>query len=181
MDNYVKIITNAIIEDILSQGVRDMPQNPASQGYSERQIRAFYYKPEKLIIEKLQAVESSLKDFLDGINAGKINFSDIVDDLTTNNAEKPLSAKQGKVLNDKIVQEISDRQTNDNLKVDKSSIADNLTTNDNTKVLSAKQGKVLDEKIDSEAAALDNKIDARTSVYLTADENGYVYANYAGE
>lgn len=181
MTDYAKKVLATFVEDILSQGVRDMPQNPASQGYSERQIRAFYYKPEKLIAEKLQEVEGAIKEYLDDLKDGKIDFSDIVDDLTTNDAEKPLSAKQGKVLNDKIVQEISDRQTNDNLKVDKSSIADNLTTDDNTKVLSAKQGKVLDEKIDTETAALDNKIDARTSVYLTADENGYVYANYAGE
>lgn len=63
-------------------------------------------------------------------------------------------------------------------KVDKASIVDNLLSSDNTKVLSAKQGKMLDAKIDEETTALHNKIDARTKVYFTADEDGYVYANY---
>lgn len=178
MNNYVKIITDAIIEEIISQGVRDMPQNPASQGYTERQIRAFYYKPEQLIAQRLKEVEGAIKVYLDDLNEGKINLQDIIDNLTSTETQKPLSAKQGKVLNDKITQEILDRQTNDNLKVDKASIVDNLLSSDNTKVLSAKQGKMLDAKIDEETTALHNKIDARTKVYFTADEDGYVYANY---
>ena len=59
--------------------------------------------------------------------------SDIVDNLTTNDATKVLSAKQGKVLQD--------------TKVNISDIKDNLTSTDTNKPLSAKQGKVLDEKI----------------------------------
>lgn len=35
-------------------------------------------------------------------HTGMLTSSDIVDNLTTDNASKPLSAKQGKALNDKI-------------------------------------------------------------------------------
>ena len=42
--------------------------------------------------------EKLTKNTLDG----KVNTSDIVDNLTTNDSTKPLSAKQGKVLNDLI-------------------------------------------------------------------------------
>ena len=48
-----KKITDDFIEKILSKGVRDMPTNPAAQGYDERQIRAFYYLPEKQILISL--------------------------------------------------------------------------------------------------------------------------------
>ena len=40
--------------------------------------------------------EKLTKNTLDG----KVNTSDIVDNLTTNDSTKPLSAKQGKLLND---------------------------------------------------------------------------------
>lgn len=57
----------------------------------------------------------------------------VVDNLTTDDANKILSAKQGKVLED--------------TKIAKSDIVDNLTTDDASKVLSAKQGKVLNDLI----------------------------------
>lgn len=57
---YIKKFTAEIIEKILSKGVRDMPQNPAAQGYSERQIRGFYYIPEKETIELVSEIEDNL-------------------------------------------------------------------------------------------------------------------------
>jgi len=106
----------------------------------------------------------------------KINKSDIADNLTTNNASKVLSAKQGYVLKGLI--DTSDTNINTKLaktdvvnnltttasgkaldarqgktlndgKIDKTSIVDNLTTNDSSKVLSAKQGYVLKGLIDT--------------------------------
>lgn len=53
----------------------------------------------------------------------------VVDNLTTDDSTKMLSAKQGKVLEDE--------------KIDKVDIVDDLITDDSTKVLSAKQGKLL--------------------------------------
>ena len=35
------------------------------------------------------------KELIDGVTTGKVNVSDIVDNLTTTNAKKPLSANQG--------------------------------------------------------------------------------------
>lgn len=62
--DYVKKITTDRIEKILSKGVRDMPQNPAAQGYNERQIRAFYYIPEKEILELLSGFEDDFSEML---------------------------------------------------------------------------------------------------------------------
>ncbi len=55
-----KILTDTKIEQILSKGVRDMPQNPASQGYTKDQIRAFYYKPEAEMLEAMSQIEDSI-------------------------------------------------------------------------------------------------------------------------
>ena len=77
------------------------------------------------------------------LNTNKVNKSDIADNLTTNNASKVLSAKQGYILKGLI----DTANTNINLKINKSDIADNLTTDSSTKVLSAKQGKLLNEKL----------------------------------
>ena len=56
---------------------------------------------------------------------------DIIDNTSTNDNTKVLSAKQGKILNDN--------------KVAKSEIVDNTSTNDATKPLSARQGKLLND------------------------------------
>ncbi len=61
--DYVKKITTDLIEKILSKGVRDMPQNPAAQGYDERQIRGFYYIPEQLTLKLLMEIEDSIEQF----------------------------------------------------------------------------------------------------------------------
>ena len=63
----------------------------------------------------------------------------IVDNLTTDDGTKALSAKQGKVLNDKILalpQELNIPN-----------VIDSLDSSSTTDALSAKQGKVLDQKI----------------------------------
>ena len=57
-------------------------------------------------MSELVAYIKSNKSLIDGITTGKVSVSDIVDNLTTSVANKPLSAKQGvalKALIDKIV------------------------------------------------------------------------------
>ena len=61
----------------------------------------------KTIANSAAAVAAAARDGL----AGKVNTSDIVDDLTTNNAQKPLSANQGvtlKGLIDALVAQVSE-------------------------------------------------------------------------
>lgn len=84
---------------------------------------------------------------------------DIIDNTSTNDNTKVLSAKQGKLLNDN--------------KIAKSEIVDNTSTNDATKPLSARQGKLLQYEI----TVLENNIQyLQTSIptkvsQLTNDSN----------
>ena len=134
--------------------------------------------------ENTSSLQSILNSMAESISKSITiqNLTDyIVDNLTTDDATKVLSAKQGKVL-----KELAD------LKIAISSIADNLTTNDATKVLSAKQGKKLnDEKIDKASIADNLTTDDNTKVlsakqgkaladkkvekYTTADSKKYAY------
>ena len=90
--------------------------------------------------------------------------TDIIDNTSTNDNTKVLSAKQGKILNDN--------------KVAKSEIVDDTSTDDATKPLSARQGKSLQYEI----TVLENNIqDLQTSIptktsQLTNDSN-YVTTN----
>lgn len=85
--------------------------------------------------------------------------TDIIDNTSTNDNTKVLSAKQGKILNDK--------------KIAKSEIVDDTSTDDATKPLSARQGKSLQDEI----TVLENNIqDLQTSIptktsQLTNDSN----------
>lgn len=76
--DYVKKLTSELVEKILSKGVRDMPQNPAAQGYNERQIREFYYLPEKLILEILMEMDNSLKEIFDDIKKNEATDPDTI-------------------------------------------------------------------------------------------------------
>lgn len=116
--------------------------------------------------------------------------TDIIDNTSTNDNTKVLSAKQGKILNDKKIDKTAIENTvnssdvnkvlsaamgkfiNDN-KIAKSEIVDNTSTNDATKPLSARQGKSLQDEI----TVLENNIqDLQTSIptkvsQLTNDSN----------
>lgn len=104
--------------------------------------------------------------------------TDIIDNTSTNDNTKVLSAKQGKLLNDKKIDKTAIENTvnssdvnkvlsaamgkfiNDN-KIAKSEIVDNTSTNDATKPLSARQGKSLQDEI----TVLENNIqDLQTSI-----------------
>ena len=71
--------------------------------------------------------------------------TDIIDNTSTNDNTKVLSAKQGKLLND--------------TKLNKTDVIGNLTNTDNTKALAASQGKILnDKKIDK--TAIENTVNS---------------------
>ena len=123
--------------------------------------------------------EKLTKDSLDL----KVNISDVKDNLTSTDPDKPLSANQGKQLEDNKVN-ISDiknnltstdtdkplsanqgKQLEDN-KVNISDIKNNLTSTDATKPLSANQGKILnDTKANKVASPTDGNL-------IKTDSNG---------
>lgn len=71
--------------------------------------------------------------------------TDIIDNTSTNDNTKVLSAKQGKLLND--------------IKLNKTDVIGNLTNTDDTKALAASQGKILnDKKIDK--TAIENAVNS---------------------
>ena len=71
--------------------------------------------------------------------------TDIIDNTSTNDDKKVLSAKQGKLLND--------------TKLNKTDVIGNLTSTDDTKALAASQGKILnDKKIDK--TAIENTVNS---------------------
>lgn len=71
--------------------------------------------------------------------------TDIIDNTSTNDNTKVLSAKQGKLLND--------------IKLNKTHVIGNLTNTDDTKALAASQGKILnDKKIDK--IAIENTVNS---------------------
>ena len=110
----------------------------------------------------------------------KVNISDIVDNLTSNISNKPLSAKQGYVLNGLI----TTLETN---KINVSDIVDNLSTDNASKPLSAKQGKWLKDNMitwdDLLAYALeDASYDSDTGVLtITYIDTGNLALSYDGD
>lgn len=62
--DYIEKVTKDAIEKALAKGVINMPINPASRGYSQEQIRAFYYKTEEETLRLLQEVENGLVEAL---------------------------------------------------------------------------------------------------------------------
>ena len=115
---------------------------------------------------------------------------DIIDNLTTADKTKVLSANQGKLLNDtkfdksQVTNAIENSTTKaasakliydlNNQKLDKESVVDNLTTDDAGKALSANQGKLLnDTKFDKSQVtnAIENSTTKAASAKLIYDLN----------
>ncbi len=71
--DYKKKVTTDFIENTLKKGVRDMPQNPGAQGYTARQIRGFYYIPEREILIAISNIED---DFIKLLEELKKNTGD---------------------------------------------------------------------------------------------------------
>ena len=77
---------------------------------------------------------------------------EVVNNLTSTDTDKALSANQGKILNDKITDldeaftDYYNKEEVDNLIPEQVEIVDNLTSTNTDKALSANQGKILNEK-----------------------------------
>lgn len=105
--------------------------------------RDFLFAPDEVSLTVNQAGVLSVK--ANGVSTSrlgdgavtydKLHSTLVVDNLATDSDTRILSARQGKVLNEK--------------KIDKSSIIDDLGSEASTEVLSARQGKVLKEMIDN--------------------------------
>ena len=155
---------------------------------------------------KVQVVSSTevVKCKMIGVNfiiapEGTLMEDDIVNDLTTGGADKPLSAEQGKVLNGKIptnplkttdlVNDLITGGTNKALTAEQgkalknliptdvlksSSIVNDLTTGGTGKVLSAEQGKILNGKIPTNALKITDLVNdlttGGTNKALTAEQ-----------
>lgn len=59
-------------------------------------------------LSEIVAYIKANKGLIEGVTTSKVNVADIVDDLITEATNKPLSAKQGKVLNDAITTHTGD-------------------------------------------------------------------------
>lgn len=122
-----------------------------------------------------------------------VKKTDIIDNLTTTDKTKVLSANQGKILNDtkfdksQVTSAIENSTTKaaaakliydlNNQKLDKSAVVDNLITDNADKALSARQGKslnnelhTLDNTVQDVAARIPTKVSQLTndSNYLTS-------------
>lgn len=64
-------------------------------------------------LSEIVAYIKSNKSLIDAITTSKVSVSDIIDDLTSNAVDKPLSSKQGKVLNDLITALAADTPSNE--------------------------------------------------------------------
>lgn len=53
-------------------------------------------------LSEIVAYIKNNKDLIDGVTTSKVNVSDIIDDLTSSVADRPLSASQGKILKELI-------------------------------------------------------------------------------
>lgn len=123
-----------------------------------------------------------------------VKKTDIIDNLTTADKTKVLSANQGKLLNDtkfdksQVTSAIENSTTKaasakliydlNNQKLDKESVVDNLTTDDAGKALSARQGKSLSDELyilDNTVQDIPALIPTKVS-QLTNDSNYLTYA-----
>jgi hypothetical protein len=82
---YVKKLTEKVVQEILSQAVRDMPQNPGAQGYTERQIRQYFYVPEEKILRLIQEVETAIAQAVEDLEgSGTLVVDKALSNMSTN-------------------------------------------------------------------------------------------------
>ncbi len=80
-------------------------------------------------LSEIVAYIKNNKFLIDGITTSKVNVSDIIDDLTSSDANKPLSSKQGKILND-LITVLTTTMDNKVDKVPGKGLSENNYTND---------------------------------------------------
>jgi len=138
-------------------------------------------------LDSLQEIVSYIKDnktLIDGITTTKVNISDIVNNLTSTDINKPSSANMAKTLNDSIVAlqtQVDNLPTTSNIKVDKIGVlkgerselnfieGSNITLDINDDTV---DGRV-DIKINSTATGGDTTFGNYTTTY-TYDTNGKI-------
>lgn len=108
-------------------------------------------------LQEIVAYIKSHQSLIESITTTKVNISDIVDNLTTQVANKPLSAKQGYALKALI-----------DLKVSIEDIVDNLTSQATNKPVSAKQAYVLKGLIDALSSSKADKSDTDTKAEVNS-------------
>lgn len=114
-----------------------------------------------------------------------VQHTEVVDNVTTTGTDVPLSANQGKVLNDKFGIGTSQVQTNAQNKtefVSHSEVVDNLTSTSATNPASANQAKVLKELIDIGSQVGDVKFTAGSAAptgWIKADGSELSRTTYA--
>lgn len=133
--NHVQLLSNSI------QGGAPVEGNTLKKLYDLIVLLQTLVASNDVNLDTVQEIVTFIKnnkDVIDAISTNKVNIADIVDNLTSTDTNKPLSANQGKVLNTAVTE-----------RVNIADIIDNLTSTDINKPLSAKQGKALKEMISS--------------------------------
>ena len=99
------------------------------------------------------AALDALKALINTDLSKKVNTTDIVDALTSNATDKPLSANQGSVIKAELDKKANTTDMNTELakKINTANIIDNLTSTDTDKPLSANQGKILKAELDKKS------------------------------
>lgn len=136
--------------------------------------------------EVLKTLEQALKflnqykDFIVDIPDNFVSKQDIVDNLTTDDPTKVLSAKQGKVLSDTLTNYFESAMQSIRTETDRAINAENRIETKLDKEIdrSTKEDQRIDSKLDSEINRstteddrLDKKIDAETTRATTAESN----------
>ena len=85
---YIKKVTQEIINKILSKGVKDMPQNPSAQGLTAAQIREFYYAPEKMTLELIAEIENAVAEAFNQIPTNDGYSKEDIDGIVNGIAEQ---------------------------------------------------------------------------------------------
>ena len=103
------------------------------------------------------AALDALKTLINTDLSKKVNTTDIVDALTSNATDKPLSANQGKTLKDELDKKANTTDMNTELakKINTADIIDNLTSTNTDKPLSANQGKVISGELNKKVNITD--------------------------
>ena len=121
------------------------------------------------------AALDALKTLINTDLSKKVNTTDIVDALTSNATDKPLSANQGSVIKTELDKKAHITAMNTELakKINTADIIDNLTSTDTNKPLSANQGKVLKVEVDKKINTtdiIDNLTSTNTNKPLSANQ-----------
>ena len=108
--------------------------------------------------------------------------SDIVDDLVSNDSDKPLSAKQGQVLNDLVkslydyMKGITPNGTEGNPAI-ATTVVDNIIEGGSSSALSAEQGKILGKTISNINKEFDQQSNLNLRLAKSLFEPGYISIN----